>query len=123
MELNEIKHLLRGHTGSDSIYKHRIFPKVNYTEGFRDYMIKAKAYWISDLLIEVVKPLAIRNPDTYNGVVIVDKENTCNIIISDYKETVMYSKFISWTTHPQGEMKFQVGWDGERLIACLPSEN
>jgi len=46
------------------------------------------------------------------------------IEMKNYRDDILYKKEIGFTTHPDGEMTFKVGYNGQnRSIMCLLSED
>lgn len=122
MELNEIKHKLKKCNGSEGLF-HGLLKTCCYTDGFKLYMELAKSYWLYDIVqTEFFNVIKLKKPDIYYLRVNVEALE-CTITLEDYKEDILYQRNVNFSTHPDGQIDFHFGWDGERGIICLPNEN
>lgn len=122
--LNMIKHYLNGCNGTNDYHRNRLSPNCFYTDGFKYYLDQAQAYWLHDIIMtEVYDALRKNNvPDKYYLTFTV-KGSTGRIVLTDYRGNELLIKGILLTTAPEGEILFYCGWDGQRLITCVPQED
>jgi len=124
-EIEEI--VKRGRNGADAFYQHMFNRNFVYTSGFKEYMVAASCFWLSDTLSAVFVPTVKKNEmDTYYLSVTVtpngDKMNRCLIRLEDYQGTVIESYLLD-TDHLVGKLTFPFTWDGSRVTVCLHAEN
>jgi hypothetical protein len=116
---------LGGFVGTSQWY-HRENKNSVYTDGFKEFMIRAKSNWLYDDIIqwEVFEALKSRNkPDSYYFSVEVSNDCTCVMTLKDYRNKQLYQRRLGYTDLPKGKALFTCGWDGKHLITCLMSEN
>ena len=122
--LNQIKHELNGFYGTNQFY-HGMFKKSVYTDGVQHLLKEAQCYWLYQVIeTEILSYFLQRNPlyDTYTFK-IESKETKAVLTLSDYQGEILWTKPISFTTFPDGELSLVVGWDGQRIITSLIQEN
>ena len=122
--LNAIKHDLSWAIGSEKAFHQPLTRNFNYTEGMKEYFTLAQAWWLHDIFgTEVYSAVVKKDPDTYYAKIVVEGSKAV-ITCRDYKDNVFYTRKINFTTHPEGEMDFHIGFlDDIQLIICLPSES
>lgn len=124
--MNMLKSELKGFYGTET-YRYTLVRKSLYTDGMKHFLDNAGnngAYWLYDIIqTEVFDTLKKKDvPDTYYlKVKVVDSEADIELI--DYRDNPLFKRHIEFTDLPEGEIDFHVGWDGEHLITCVPSEN
>ena len=122
--INQLKADLAQNYGTAHLYRHFFMKRFVYTDGTKDYMEKAGAYWLMDILAtEFMKPIMEKEPDVHYLKMIVNDKSQATITLDDYNGEKLYSKDIGFTDHVEGEINFILGWDGERVTWCLTSEN
>lgn len=123
--MNLLKSELKQFYGTEKYY-HTLVKKSLYTDGMKYFLENAGthgAYWLYDIIqTEIFALLKQKNPDTYYLKVTI-ADNEANILLSDYRSNKLFNRHIDFTDLPTGEIEFHVGYDGEHLITCLPSEN
>lgn len=120
--MSTIKEDLRFFIGSEMIY-HGMIKNSCYTEGFKAYLEACSCYWLYDIIqTEFLNAVRKHSPDTYYITVNTLKSKT-TILLQDWEDKQIYTRVIDVTTHPEGEIEFHFGWDGQRAIICLSSEN
>ena len=60
--------------------------------------------------------------DTFNFK-IISAEDEAKLTLQDYTGQLIWSRDIEYTDFPTGEIDLVCGWDGNKMITCLPSEN
>jgi len=114
MNTQELQSELVHFTGSETIYRHALNARVNYTEGVRFFARNAGggAYWLLDILAT--------QPEILNGVkehsfciamLKVEDSKAVLTVARDYSENtgfqdVVYRREIEYTDCPPGEWKF-----------------
>lgn len=122
MNLNMIKNKVAHATGTENFYRGMIKNSL-YTDGMKHFMKLAECYWLYDIIqTEVFTVLRRKDPDTYY-LRITAIGSTASITIHDYHGNEIFQKGIKYTSFPEGSMDLIVGWDGQTLITCLPTEN
>ena len=122
MNLNNIKIKLAQHYGSQTFFKGFVKESV-YTEGIKELLETAQCYWLYDIIqTEMFALLKNKNPDTYYFT-IISKDSEAKLILKDYKSEIIYEKGIPFTDFPEGSLDLVIGFDGQYLTTCLPSEN
>ncbi len=120
--LKAIKQDLQQHYGSDTL-KYGFIRQCCYSEGMSDYYKQAECYWLHDIFqTEFHNAVKKLTPDTFY-IRLTVKDSKAKVVMQDYRDIVIHVREINWTTHPEGEMDFHFGWDGQRSIICLPQEN
>ena len=122
MTLNAIKEKLHAFYGTEHYYK-GIVPNCLYTDGFKAYMEMAACFWLFDIIqtecFDVIRKL---RPDTHYFTIEVNKEKA-HLHLKDYQDNLLWERKIDFTTHPEGNISFPFGFDGEIGVICLHSEN
>lgn len=115
--------------GANNFFQHPLKRNFIYTDGVKEYMDKAGAYWLSDALAqEFVSVIASRDPDTYYLSVEVysrsiDAMNRAIIQLKDYTGEILKTYLIATDHIEGGKLKFPFAYDGEHVTWCLHSEN
>lgn len=122
--INQLSAELMQYYGSENLYHNFLNLNSRYTDGVKAYLELAKAYWLYDIIqTEVFNVLKKKDtPDAYYFK-IVAKQGKAYLYLKDYKEVMLWEKKIDFTTHIDGEVFLECGWDGKTMITCLPSEN
>jgi hypothetical protein len=120
--IDKIKSELEQHYGSQTYYKGFVSKSI-YTDGIKDLLEKAQCYWLYDIIqTEIFALLKNKNPDIYYFK-ITSKSSEAKLILKDYKSDVIYEREIPFTDFPEGSLDLVIGFDGQYLTTCLPSEN
>lgn len=121
--LNAIKADLRQHFGSETLTRHWFVKNATFSEGAIDYFQQAECFWLQDIIAtechNVVRAL---EPDVHYFE-IESKDAEAHLYLKNYKGELLWDRHIDFTSHPEGKMELIIGWDGEKTITCLPSEN
>jgi len=125
LTMSSLKAHLQGHIGTINWYRDMFNPKSLYTDGVKDLLETAACYWLYDIIkTEVYDVLRKKNvADTYYFQIVVDENMRASMTLADYQSEVLWEREIAFTTFPEGTFDLICGWDGDKLITCLPSEN
>jgi len=121
--LNLIKEELSQFYGGGQLYRGMIKRSL-YSEGVKHLLEEAKAYWMYDIIqTEVFDKLRKQNQlDTFYFKMKAEKGKAVLSLVN-YKNELLWSKEIGFTTFPDGEIELVCGWDGSQMITCLHNEN
>ena len=139
MNAENLKAELAQYYGGETIYRHALNAKFNYTEGMKALFKHAGggAYWLSDIL--ATEP-AISKGVRQHGfcVAILQVVGTVGVltVAMDYSENaepgqkfhnVSYTRTIDFTDFPEGDWKFYLAYttvgSSDVVMAMLPREN
>ena len=135
MDAHALKAELAQHYGSETIYRHALNAKFNYTEGMKALFTHAGggAYWLSDILAtEPAIAAGVKKDGLCIGAVEV-VNGSANLTVgvdyvSDTKTflTPIFTRFIPVTDFPEGFWKFYLAYTTvgslDVVMALLPSE-
>lgn len=128
----ELYNELAMNIGSEqSFFVRNIFgDKVYYTEGFKDFLEKAKCYWLlTDFLsLKILQVWKAKNK--YAGSTNVfrikrRKNSSCHLLFMNGDLETLWKKEIPYSDFPEGEFEFYIGnWNGEagKMLCYLKSE-
>lgn len=143
-DANELRQMLRHHTGTQQVFRHSMVADFNYTEGARAFFREAGrgAYWLCDILATepAIKRGVIAHSRAFMVLEVIgtkakivvardvdftrDKDNQIQNIAYD---TVFFERLIDTTDCPEGVwqlyLSHTVVGDDEVILAYLPSEN
>ena len=140
---NELRQMLRGHTGGEQVYRHKLNRLFNYTEGARAFFQNAGqgAYWLSDIL--ATEPSILNSVKAHVFMVAVLQVHGTKgqlMVAGDVTETtdahgkttgvecsgVVFERTVDFTDCPEGIWKFYLAWtyvgEGQVVLCMLPSE-
>lgn len=121
--LNAIKADLRQHIGSETLTRHWFVKNATFSEGAIDYFQQAECFWLQDIIAtECHNAVRALEPDTHYFM-IKSKDSEADLVLEDHTGKELWKRHIDFTSHPEGKMELVIGWDGERSITCLHSEN
>lgn len=124
-DANELRQLLRGHYGTDTVWKHGINPRMLYTDGVRAFAQNAGqgAYWLLDIL--ATEPAILREVRTAGIAFVKLSVSGSRAVLlvtdggkGDQPEQVVYRRDIDITDCPEGDWIFYF----ENMMVMLPSE-
>lgn len=123
--MEKIKESLSGHFGSDTIFHGPFTKSFKYTEGAKHFFEIGQCWWLHDILAtDFTKALFTKDEiEKYYLTVTVSEKKKCVIDLKDYTGEVIFGKVVPWTTLPEGEIKLRLGYHGNYVICCLPSED
>jgi hypothetical protein len=123
---NTIKEIDLGQFYGTENFYHGIIKDSVYTDGVKHFISpkEGNCYWLYDIIQFSVflKLKSLNVPDTYYFTLKI-KDTKAEVVLEDYQGEVLYKQSIPFTDSPTGEIKLICGWDGEKLITCLTSEN
>ncbi len=140
---NELRQLLRQHTGSEVLYHHPLVHRFTYTEGVRAFFQNAGngAYWLSDILAtqpEIAQGVAqhgfcvmVLAVSQGKAVLTVSRdvrtvENYQQEVVGYTHIDVVYQQPISFTDCPNGLWRFFLVNSATKglatILTLLPSE-
>ena len=94
-----------------------------YTDGAQALFELAGAYWLYDIIqTKIWDVLRKKAPETYTFT-ITSENGKADLVLKDYLENILWKRHINYTDFPEGSKDLIVGFDGERIITCLLSEN
>lgn len=135
---DELRNLLRQHTGSEQVFRHSLNANFNYTEGVRAFAQNAGggAYWLLDILAtepEIKKAvhaeglcIMLLSVHEHKAVLTVSRDASTDEkgIVTPLDER--FRRDIELTDCPEGQWKFYLTWtmvgNREVMLALLPSE-
>jgi len=105
-------------------YYHRLNKNSIYTDGIKDFLDKTEAQWLYDIIESEIYLLLKSQPqyDVYK-LHIESTNREVDLKVEDYQYSELWNKCIPSATLPEGSATVYVGYDGERLITSLISEN
>ena len=142
-DANELRQLLRGYTGGEQAYLHKLNRLFNYTEGARAFFQNAGqgAYWLSDIL--ATEPSILNSVKAHGFMVaVLQVQGTKGQLMVAYDMTettdahgnaigvegsrIAFERTVDFTDCPEGIWKFYLTWtyvgEGEVVLCMLPSE-
>lgn len=127
-DLGEIQEALRSKhfNGTSAYHQANLFVKAFIiTDGILDYLQTAECFYMADkLATEMYDVLKTKVPDKYYLTCdILEPNGEMSLSLRDYNDRVIWSGGYERSTHPFGQMKTYIGWDGTHCIWCLPSED
>jgi hypothetical protein len=104
-------------------YYHRHNKSAVYTDGVKEFLLKAECQWLYDIIeSEVYIKTKCLCPEIYY-LNVISMDDEVDLILKTYQDDEIWSRHIEFSDLPQGNITLDVGWDGERQITCLSSEN
>ena len=120
--MNEINAELSHCSGTEQYY-HGLNKRSIYTDGAQALFELAGAYWLYDIIqTKIWDVLRKKAPETYTFT-ITSENGKADLVLKDYLENILWKRHINYTDFPEGSKDLIVGFDGERIITCLLSEN
>jgi len=107
---------LEYYTGTENYYQHIL--GINYTDGVRFLVNNTESHWLIDLITSYQAIKEIRQLDFQVYKLIVNKDKTAQIEVSDGNYNVIRTEEISYTDFPLDEITL---WYTGGVIV-LPSE-
>lgn len=112
--------------GCNHYVQHPLVKSFLFTDGMHE-LADAGCFWMLDIFATELPPILRRDEDNWHGYisVTVPGDGTCSMKFERYDgdDANLWSKHIDWTDMPKGQYEFEIGFDGERVIACLLSEH
>lgn len=139
MDAQQLKlELMQHYGGSETVYRHTLNAKFNYTEGMKALFTHAGggAYWLSDILATEPAIAAGVKKDGFCVGVLSVIGTVANLTVAvDYAEnaepshrflTVIFTRQIAHTDFPEGTWKFYLTYttvgSSDVVMALLPRE-
>ena len=128
-DANELRQLLRNHTGSEQVFRHALARGICYTEGVRAFAEHAGggAYWLLDILATEPAILGLARKEGIAFATLNVTGRAARLTVAaDSGIPPVYSRAIDWTDCPEVEWLFylsatEVGGKPVVMI-LLPSE-
>ncbi len=121
--MNEINVELAHCSGTEQYYYLRLNKRSVYTDGAQALFKLAGAYWLYDIIqTEIWDVIRKKAPKTYTFTITSEHEKA-DLVLKDYMDVILWKRHIDYTDFPEGSKDLIIGFDGERIITCLISEN
>lgn len=115
--------------GCNSYFGHPLVPKFIYTDGVRELAQAASCFWLLDLLAIPLLKAVKEDPNANSGSMVIIKLTKyslgakATLEASSADDTPPFWTYdVGWTDFPLDSLMLYAQWDGDVLIAILPSE-
>jgi hypothetical protein len=122
---------LNQYYGTEDYHRTNLFvPYVWHTDGIEAFAEQAECYWLLDILATEFADVLTKTkrPDKFYIEIICTEPNIARmrnvtITMTDYEDEILYTAKRKSPSLLTGRLNIRIGWDGTRVILCLPSED